>query len=104
MNKKDKCREKKIEIEERIQKEKLEKEETERERQFDLRMKETEMQNKTVKPQPLDFGIHFDVTKHRFVPPFQEKEVDRYFLHFEKVAETFKRPKEHWGLSFYKVL
>ena len=24
----------------------------------------------------------------RLVPPFQEKEVDKYFLHFEKVAEN----------------
>ena len=30
---------------------------------------------------------HFDITKHiRFVPPFNEKEVDKYFL-FEKVAK-----------------
>ena len=34
-------------------------------------------------------GTHFDVTKHiQLVPPFQEKEVDEYFLHFEKVAEN----------------
>ena len=26
---------------------------------------------------------HFDVAKHiRLVPPFQEKEVDKYFMHF----------------------
>ena len=40
---------------------------------------------------------NFDVTKHiRLVPPFQEKEVDKYFLHFEKVAENLNWPKEHW--------
>ena len=77
-----------IEMEERIQKEKLEKEEKDKERQFSLRIKELEMQNKMVKLQHLDFSIHFDVTKHiRLVPPFQEKEVDKYFLHFEKVTE-----------------
>ena len=39
---------------------------------------------------------NFDVTKHiRLVPPFQEKEVDKYFLHFEKVAENLNWPKEH---------
>ena len=38
---------------------------------------------------------NFDVTKHiRLVPPFQEKEVDKYFLHFEKVAENLNWPKE----------
>ena len=49
-------------------------------------MKEIEMQDK-VKTKPLDLGTHFDVTEHiRLIPPFQEKEVDKYFLHFEKVA------------------
>ena len=62
------------------------------------------MQNKTVKPQPLDFGVHFDVTKHiRLVPPFQE-EVDKYFLHFEKVAKNLKWPKEHWTLLLQSVM
>ena len=33
--------------------------------------------------------IHFDVGKHiHFVPPFQEFEVDKYFMHFEHVATT----------------
>ena len=42
---------------------------------------------------------NFDVAKHiRLVPPFQEKEVDKYFLHFEKVAENLNWPKEHWTL------
>ena len=52
----------------------------------------------------MDLGTHFDVTKHiRLVPPFQEKEVDKYFLHFEKVAENLKWPKEHWTF-FYLFL
>ena len=68
-------------------------------------MKQLEMQNKMVKLQPLEFGIHFDVTKHiRLVPPFQEKEVDKYFLHFEKVAENLKWPKEHWTLLLQSVI
>ena len=94
----------------------MEEKEKERERQMqiereklkfdtELRMKELEMQNKTVKPQPLDFGIHFDVTKHiRLVPPFQEKEVDRYFLHFENVAENLIWPKQHWTLLLQSVI
>ena len=81
----------KLEMEERIQKEKIEQAEK-KERQYNLRMKELEMQDKA-KTKPLDFGTHFDVTKHiRLVPPFQEK-VDKYFLHFEKVAENLKWPK-----------
>ena len=101
----------KLEMEERekererqIQRERLEMEEKEKERQYNLRMKELEMQDK-VRPKPLDLGTHFDVTKHiRLVPPFQEKEVDKYFLHFEKVAENLKWPKEHWTLLLQSVV
>ena len=94
----------KLEMEERIQKEKLEQAEKEKERQYNLRMKELEMQDK-VKTKPLDLGTHFDVTKYiRLVPPFQEKEVDKYFLHFEKVAENLKWPKEHWTLLLQSVV
>ena len=100
-----------LEREERMQKEKLamekqklEMEEKEKERQYNLRMKEIEMQDK-VNTKPLDLGTHFDVTKHiRLVPPFQEKEVDKYFLHFEKVAENLKWPKEHWTLLLPSVV
>ena len=94
----------KLEMEERIQTEKLEQAEKEKERQYNLRMKELEMQDR-VKPKPLDLGTHFDVTKHiRLVPPSQEKEVDKYFLHFEKVAENLKWPKEHWTLLLQSVV
>ena len=100
------------EKERQMQKERMEMEEREKEKErqiqierekikFDteLRMKELEMQNMTVKRQPLESGVHFDITKHiRLVPPFQEKEVDKYFLHFEKVAENLKWPKELWTL------
>ena len=100
-----------LEREERMQKEKLamekqklEMEEKEKERQYNLRIKEIEMQDK-VKTKSLDLGTHFDVTKHiRLVPPFQEKEVDKYFLHFEKVAENLKWPKEHWTLLLQSVV
>ena len=56
---------------------------------------ETEMQERANQPKQ-KIGYNFDVTKHiRLVPPFQEKEVDKYFLHFEKVAENLNWPKEH---------
>ena len=53
-------------------------------------MKELELEGKSKsKSLPLDSGKSFDLTKHiRSFPPLQEKEVDKYFLHFEKVAET----------------
>ena len=67
-------------------------------------MKELEMQDKA-KTKPLDSGPHSDVTKHiRLVPPFQGKEVDKYVLHFEKVAENLKWPKEHWTLLLQGVV
>ena len=48
---------------------------------------------------------NFNVTKQiRLVPPFQEKEVDKYFLHFEKVAENLNWPKEHWTFLLQSVL
>lgn len=38
------------------------------------------------------------------VPPFQEREVDKYFLHFEKVAKNCGWPKEHWTMLLQSVL
>ena len=75
------------------------------ERQFQLRMKELEIQSRANQSEPKTISSHFDVTKHiRLVPPFQEKEVDKFFLHFEKVAENLKWPKEHWTLLLQSVL
>ena len=52
--------------------------------------------------QKIDYN--FNVTKHiRLLPPFQEKEVDKYFLHFEK-AENLNWSKEHWTLLLQSVL
>ena len=37
----------------------------------------------------------FDPARNiRLVPPFQEKEVDKYFAHFEKVADSLNWPKK----------
>ena len=46
----------------------------------------------------------FDATKNiRLVPKFEEKEVDRYFLHFEKIAESLKWNRESWTLLLQSV-
>ena len=43
---------------------------------------------------------HFDVIKHiHFVPPLNEKEVDKYFLLFEEVAKDLD-----WPLNKYTIL
>ena len=98
-------REREREREERErEREREEREEREKEREFQLRMREIEMQERANQPkQKIEYN--FDVTKHiKLVPPFQEKEVDRYFLHFEKVAENLNWPKEHWTLLLQSVL
>ena len=99
-----------LEIEENEKKLRLEAEERieiEKEKlQFELKMKKLELKGKSKsKPLPLDSGKSFDVTKHiRLVPPFQEKEVDKYVLHFEKVAENLKWPREHLTLLLQSVV
>ena len=40
----------------------------------------------------------------RLLPIFQEKEVDKYFAHFEKVADSLNWPKESWVLLLQTVL
>ncbi len=41
----------------------------------------------------------FDVQRNvRLVPPFSEKEVEKYFDHFERVALSLKWPKKFWTL------
>ena len=67
-------------------------------------MREIEIQEKANQPKQ-KIEHNFDVTKHiRLVPPFQEKEIDKYFVHFEKVAENLNWPKEHWTLLLQIVL
>lgn len=41
----------------------------------------------------------------RLVPPFDELEIDKYFQHFEKVAENLKKwPKDYWPLMLQSAL
>ena len=54
---------------------------------------------------PSDKASVFDPARNiRLVPPFQEKEVDKYFAHFEKVADNLNWPKESWVLLLQSVL
>ena len=92
------------EREEREKEREREREEREKKREFQLRMREIEMQERANQPkQKIEYN--FDVTKHiRLVPPFQEKEDDKYFLQFEKVAENLNWQKEHSTLLLQSVL
>ena len=54
---------------------------------------------------PKDKASAFDPARNiRLVPPFQEKEVDKYFAHFEKVADSLNWPKESWVPLLQSVL
>ena len=45
------------------------------------------------------------MTKYiRFVPSFWEKEVDKYFVHFEKIAKSLAWPNEYWTLLLQSIL
>ena len=73
-------------------------------------MQEIELQKLELQAQAKDVGhaactLGFDVTKHvKMVPPFQERELDKYFLHFKKVAKNCGWPKEHWTMLLQSVL
>ncbi|XP_077977779.1 uncharacterized protein LOC144433347 [Glandiceps talaboti] len=72
----------------------------------ELKLKAMEMGNVSDRVTPLlSTENNFDVTKHiRLVPQFQEREVDGYFQHFEKIAASLKWPKEVWTLLLQSVL
>ena len=58
-----------------------------REKELPLQLKLRELERATTAP--AGPAAPFDISKLiRFVPPFQEKEVDKCFLHFEKVATS----------------
>ena len=47
----------------------------------------------------------FDLGKNvRLVPPFNESKVDKYFQHFERVAQNLRRPTDQWPLLLQSVL
>ena len=48
---------------------------------------------------------NFDVARNIcLVPRFNEREVENYFLHFEKITESMKWPKDAWSLMLQSVL
>ena len=99
----------------------LEFQERERERENQVKLKELELKEKelTIQLKMHELESHspvvptmttvkspgFDVSKDiRLVPPFQEKEVDKYFVHFEKIATSLEKPREVWTLILQSVL
>ena len=74
--------------------------------QHELEMKKLELRAKLGSDLSVENSTaKFDVTKYiKFVPPFQQTDVDKYFLHFEKVAGNLKWPKEYWVMLLQSVL
>ena len=61
----------------------------------ELRLAELKETRELREHPPSDRASTFDPTRNiRLVPPLQEKEVDKYFAHFEKVADSLNWPKE----------
>ena len=47
----------------------------------------------------------FDISRNiKLVPPFKDTDVDKYFLHFEKVADSLHWPPAVWTLLLQSVL
>ena len=74
-----------------------------REREIAVQLKTKELELATTTVRSSGTSEQFDVTRHiRFVPPFQETEPDKYFVHFEKIVTSLSWPKRH-GPYCYKV-
>ena len=87
----------------------LELEDQKEQRAHELALKENELRLKQLEMQDnsgtRDSSVKFDPTRHvKLVPSFQEKEVDKFFAHFEKVAKSLDWPKEVWTLLLQSVL
>ncbi|XP_028825886.1 uncharacterized protein LOC114784568 [Denticeps clupeoides] len=84
-------------------------EEQEREHQHELELKRVELElaskyahsSPSSDPSPLAFDVGWHI---RMVPPFSEKEVEKYFNHFERGATTLKWPEDVWTLLLQCVL
>ncbi|KAJ8045955.1 hypothetical protein HOLleu_09080 [Holothuria leucospilota] len=93
----------KEEREMQMQREKEEREEREREekaREHEFRLKQLELG--VIKGSDPKKGLDtggFDVSKHvKFVPKFQEDNVEKFFNHFEKLGEQLKWPRDKWSI------
>ena len=73
-----------------------------------LKLKELELRSAstvTIEETERAVASSFDISKHiQFVPTFSETKVDKYFLHFEKVACSLKWPEESWTLLLQSTL
>uniref|UniRef100_UPI00358F85E6 caldesmon-like n=1 Tax=Myxine glutinosa TaxID=7769 RepID=UPI00358F85E6 len=103
-----KTEERKAEAEERKAERELK--ERDMELQQEIKFKELELMRERGEAPPLLTGSTpnqktWDVGRHvRLVPPFSEKEVAKFFPHFEKVARQLNWPEEAWTILVQSVL
>ena len=110
--------------EELLQQKQLEMQEKEKEREAQWRLKKLEFKEKelvtqlklkelelrsasTVSIEETERAVapSFDIAIHiRFIPTFSETKLDKYFLHFVKVACSLKWPEESWTLLLQSTL
>ncbi|KAJ8019215.1 hypothetical protein HOLleu_42344 [Holothuria leucospilota] len=69
-------------------------------REHEFRLKQLELG--VIKGSDPKIGLDtggFDVSKHvKFVPKFQEDNVEKFFNHFEKLGEQLKWPRDKWSI------
>ncbi|KAJ8031719.1 hypothetical protein HOLleu_25003 [Holothuria leucospilota] len=76
----------------------MQREEKAREHEFRLKQLELGVIKGSDPKIGLDTG-GFDVSKHvKFVPKFQEDNVEKFFNHFEKLGEQLKWPRDKWSI------
>lgn len=81
----------------------LEVKQLEEKTKLEIRLKELELQAPS--PQVGGPQSDFDINKCiRMVPPFNAKDVDKYFILFERIADTLKWPRKVWSLLLQCVL
>ncbi|KAJ8042724.1 hypothetical protein HOLleu_09565 [Holothuria leucospilota] len=83
-----------------MQREKEEREMQREAREHEFRLKQLELG--AIKGSDPKLGLDtggFDVSKHvKFVPKFQEDNVEKFFNHFEKLGEQLKWPRDKWSI------
>ncbi|XP_062891885.1 uncharacterized protein LOC134339372 [Mobula hypostoma] len=94
-------RDRQLEREEKERDRQLEREEKQREREFELEKLKIRAEQGLVPNQGGGFRATQEV---RLVLPFDDTDVDRYFLHFEKVAINQDWPRDKWAVLLQSVL
>ena len=98
------ARQRKEELEARKEELEAQKYEKELELKHEREMKALELNARRIAHEE-SIATKFDLGKNvRLVPPFNESEVDKYFQHFERVAQNLKWPIDQWPLLLQSVL